>query len=163
MSRLATVCLVLCLVVLWAAMLSAAPAPAPKVPKELLQARLKAARATYKQLEQQLQAGNCRPSELFGWSRRWLDAQLPQCADKAERLAAYQDHVQRTRQEEQRFQAFVRAGQAKQSDRSAAAFHRIEAEILLLEAGGQLPGQDKPSAPKEGEASPLPKPEKKPS
>jgi hypothetical protein len=139
MSRL----LILTLFVLAVPSLSAAPAPPPKVPKALLQERLKAASDTYNFKLQSIRSGIGTPTELVGWSRRWLDAQLALCENKKDRLAAYQAHVERTRQEERLMHAIVKAGQGKQADASAATYYRTEAEIMLLEAGGQLPKEVK--------------------
>ena len=151
MSRL----LIPALFVLSVPSLSAAPAPPPKVPKALLQERLMAASNTYNLKLQTVLNGNGTPTELFGWSRRWLDAQLALCENKKDRLAAYQAHVERTRHEERRMHAFAKTGQGRQADASAATFFRTEAEILLLEAGGQLPKEVKPPADKEGGLKPL--------
>jgi hypothetical protein len=155
MSRLLLLGVFLGLFALCVLPLSSAPAPMPKVPKELLVARLVAARDTYETTKTRIRHGGGLPEELFGWSRRWLDAELALCKDKAARLAAMQDHVKRTREVERLAHAYAKAGQSKAADASASTYYRIEAEIMLLEAGGELPKQDKKV---EEELKPLPKP-----
>jgi len=155
MSRLLPVCLVLGLFALCIVPLSSAPAPVPKVPKELLEARIKAARDTYKETEQRMRGGQGLPAELFGWSRRWLDAELALIKDKAARLSALQAHVKRTREVERLMHVFARTGQGKYADATAATYYRIEAEIMLIEAGGELPKKVKDAD------EPLPKPKAK--
>lgn len=140
MSRL----LILALFVLSVPSLSAASAPPPKVPKALLQERLKAASDMYKDKIRGFRAGVSAPTELFDWSRRWLDAQLVLCQTKKDRLDAYQAYVECNRQLEQAIHALVKAGQSSRMDGSAATYFRTEAEIMLLEAGGQLPKEAKP-------------------
>jgi hypothetical protein len=61
----------------WDAQGDAAPAPAPpKVPKELLENRLDAAKRVWVQTWQRIRSGHEQPRALFGWSERWLEAEL---------------------------------------------------------------------------------------
>ena len=131
------------------AMSLAAPSPAPpKVPKELLEQRVKAAKRTYERRLTRIRLAEGMPADLFGWSRRWLDAELALSKDKAARLASLQAHVKRTREVEGIADVYAKAGQGQQDHADEATYYRIEAEIMLIEAGGQLPKQDKPTAPK---------------
>ncbi len=143
MSRLLHLGLFLGLFALGVRPVFSAPAPPSRVPKELLEVRLKAASDTYKQNFERLRGGQGLPTELFGWSRRWLDAELALSKDKAARLAALQAHVKRTREVERLMHTFARTGQGRQADASAATYYRAEAEIMLIEAGGELPKPDK--------------------
>jgi hypothetical protein len=154
MSRLRPVYLVLGLFILCVVPVSAAPVPPSKVPKELLEARVKAASDTYKENEARVRGGQGLPSELFGWSRRWLDAELALGKDKAARLAALQTHVKRTREVERILHAFSRTGQGRHADATAATYYRVQAEILLIEAGGELPKPNKEDKPVPEKKSP---------
>ena len=134
------------------AMSLAAPPPAPpKVPKELLEARLKASRDAYQYKEKRLRRGVGAPIELSDWSRRWLDAQLALREKKADRIAAYQSHLERATEIERVARNEAESGQRRPDDAIAAAYYRIDAEIMLIEAGGQIPKLDKPTAPKDRE------------
>ena len=110
------------------------PAP-PKVPKELLEKRAEAARKVYQQNLTRLKAGQGLPSELFGWSERWLDAELPLAEKPADRARVLQAHLDRTREVERMTVGFAKAGQGRQSDADAATYYRLEAEIRLHREG----------------------------
>lgn len=47
-----------------------------KVPKDLLEKRLEAVRKAYEQNIARIKQREGLPSELFGWSERWLEAEL---------------------------------------------------------------------------------------
>jgi outer membrane biosynthesis protein TonB len=115
----------------------AAPA-ARKVPKELLEKRLEAVQTVYKENQVRIQGGLGLPVELLKWSERWLDAELALRDKKAERLAAFKAHVNRTRELERLLTAFAKRGQGKTSDAAAATYERINAEIKYFEATGEL-------------------------
>jgi hypothetical protein len=114
-----------------------APAPERKVPKELLQKRLEAARKVYVQNQLRMRAGNGSPKELFGWSRRILEAELPLCVNEAARVAAYRANVERTREVERILNRAVQTGIARVADAAAATYYRVEAEILLFKTTGK--------------------------
>ena len=115
---------------------AAAPQPAPpKIPKELLEKRLEAARQVYQQNLTRLKAGQGLPSDLFGWSERWMDAELALVGKPADRAKALQDHLDRTRTVERIAKGFATTGQGRQADADAATYYRLEAEIRLHEAG----------------------------
>jgi RNA polymerase sigma factor (sigma-70 family) len=112
----------------------AAPAP-PKVPKELLEKRLDVARKVFKQNLTRLKALQALPSELFGWSERWLEAELALTDNQADRVKALRDHLDRTREVEQMTVGLARTGQGRQADAEAATYYRLEAEIRLRKEG----------------------------
>ncbi|HEY7310123.1 MAG TPA: RNA polymerase sigma factor [Gemmataceae bacterium] len=125
------------------------PKPAPKaeavpaarkVPKELLEKRLEVVQTVYKQNQARTRSGQGLPVELLSWSERWLDAELALRDKKADRIAAFKAHVERTRELEQMLTAFAKTGQGKVSDAAAATYERINAEIRYFQATGeQLP------------------------
>jgi hypothetical protein len=90
----------------------AAPAPpAAKVPTELLEKRRDMAENVFKQKTLRYRAGQGLPSELFGWSERWLEAELALSDKKADQTAALQAHVDRTRELERLATTYARTGQ----------------------------------------------------
>lgn len=112
------------------------PAPAPPgVPRELLERRLEAARKVFRQNLARLKGGQAAPSELFGWSERWLEAELAFAAKQADRARALRDHLSRTQEVERAALSMARAGQGRQADADAATYYRLEAEIRLLKEG----------------------------
>jgi len=116
------------------------PAPAPpKVPKELLTQRLDAAAKVFRLNMARLKAAQAAPSEVFGWSERWLDAELALAEKPADRVKALRDHVNRTREVERAATALAKTGQGRQADADAATYYRLEAEIRLLKEGGEPP------------------------
>lgn len=124
-----------------------APAPAAKkVPKELLEKRRDAAKGAWEiKLAIGKRAfapkGNFNPkiSDLLGWSERWLDAELPLCEKKAERIAALKAHVDRTRKVEQMAMAIEKFAGATTADIKAATYERLNAEIRYFEETGKTP------------------------
>jgi hypothetical protein len=114
----------------------AEPAAAPpKAPKQLLEKRLEAARKVYEQNLVRLKAAQGQPSELFGWSERWLEAELALADKQAERVKALNDHLDRTREVERIAATYARSGQGRQADADAATYYRLEAEIRLAKEG----------------------------
>jgi hypothetical protein len=112
------------------------PAPAPpKVPKDLLQKRLASARKVFELNLARLKTGQGLPAELFGWSERWLEAELALADKQAERVKALKDHLNRTREVERVAVGHARTGQGRQADAEAATYYRLEAEIRLFKAG----------------------------
>jgi len=115
---------------------SAPEASAPrKVSKELLEKRLEAARKVFEQNLVRLKGAQALPSELFGWSERWLDAELALAEKPADRVKALRDHFDRTREVERAAVNYAKTGQGRQADADAATYYRLEAEIRLLKEG----------------------------
>jgi RNA polymerase sigma factor (sigma-70 family) len=110
--------------------------PPPRVPKDLLEKRVDAARKVYQQSADRLKSGQGLPSEMFGWSERWLDAELALAAKPADRTKALQDHLDRTREVERIMVEFAKmVGQGRQAYADAATYYRLEAEIRLYREG----------------------------
>ena len=139
----------------------AAPAPkAPKIPKELLEERVKAARDTYEGILERLMIDPNRPSgfrELPQWSRRWLEAEKALSDKKEDRLKALTAHWRRMKELEKKVSGYVRVGVAHVADARAATYYRTEAEIWLIQAGGEVPKADKAPAADEDLLKPRPK------
>jgi RNA polymerase sigma factor (sigma-70 family) len=132
----------------------AAKAEAPaarKVPKELLEKRLEVAQNVYNRTFFRLRGAQGQPAELFGWSERWFEAEMALSDKKADCIAAFKAHVERTREVERLTTMLARAGQAREADADAATYYRVTAEICFFEATGELP-------PKNGDKKPDPAP-----
>ena len=116
----------------------AQPAPAPrKAPKELLSRRLDAARKVFQENMARLKGAQGQPSDLFGWSERWLDAELALADKQADRVKALEAHLDRTRDVERMAVGYAKSGQGRQADADAATYYRLDAEIRLVhETGG---------------------------
>jgi hypothetical protein len=114
------------------------PAPA-HAPKELLEKRLEAARNVFRQNLTRVKAAQAQPSDVFGWSERWLEAELALAAKPADRGKALRDHVERTREVERVAIALARTGQGRQADADAATYYRADAEIRLAEQEAPRP------------------------
>jgi biotin operon repressor len=117
-----------------AALAESPPAPL-KVPQELLGKRLEAARKVFEQNKDRFKSGQGLPSELFGWSERWLEAQLELTEKQADRVKALRDHLDRTRDVERAAVNYAKTGQGRQADADAGTYYRLEAEIRLLKEG----------------------------
>lgn len=111
------------------------PKEGPKIPKELLQKRLVAARSVWEQNRVRIQNAKGLPAELFEWSERWLEAELALCDKEADRVKAFRDHLDRTREVERMTAGSALTGQGRQADADAATYFRIEAEIRLYREG----------------------------
>jgi hypothetical protein len=108
-----------------------------KVPKELLEKRLEAARKVFEQNLARIKTAQGLPSELFGWSERWLEAELALTEKKDDRAKALQDHLDRTREVERVAVTYAKSGQGRQADADAATYYRLEVEIRLLKEGAE--------------------------
>ena len=112
------------------------PAPdRPKVPKQLLEKRLETARKVFEQIKTRIKANRGLPSELFGWSERWLEAELALAGTPAERVKAFKDHLHRSQEIERLAVHFARIGGGRQEDATAATYYRLQAEIRLISEG----------------------------
>ena len=106
-----------------------------KVPKEVLQNRVEAARRVYQQNLVRVQSGAGIPADLFGWSERWLESELAVCDTVSERVKALRGHRDRTRDVERITGTKARMGKGTQADADAAMYFRLEAEIRLYKEG----------------------------
>ncbi|HVW00389.1 MAG TPA: hypothetical protein VHB77_08615, partial [Planctomycetaceae bacterium] len=105
-----------------------------KPTKELLAERVRAARSSFEGYMVQYRSQEGLGVEFFGWSERWLDAELSALEKPAQRAQALRNHLDRTRLVER-----IAAEYARQGDRevevTAATWYRLGAEIRLLDAG----------------------------
>ena len=76
-------------------------------------------------------------TELAEWSQRWLEAELALTDAREWRMAAFEAHVERTKQAEETSAALEKAGQGHKADAEAARYFRSDAEIRLREAKGR--------------------------
>src|SRR5947209_13881995 len=83
-------------------------APPAGVPRELLEKRLDAARTVFRLNAARLRETQTTPTEVFGWSERWLDAELALADKPADRSKALHEHVERTRELERVAQNLVK-------------------------------------------------------
>ncbi len=123
----------------------AAPAPEPpKVPKEMLERRLEAAKAVW-EIKWDLWQRNRMPlGELFGWSERLLEAELPLREKQNDRIEALKAHVDRTRKIEQIASNLFESARGSSADAQTARYERINAEIRYFQATGKaLPSPEK--------------------
>lgn len=109
----------------------------------LLEKRRDATEKVYAQNLTRMRAGQGQPSELFGWSERWLDAELELAGTKDERAKVLKDDLERTREIERRAPGFAKVGQGRGPDASAATYYRVEAEIRLAKEGVEVPPEKK--------------------
>jgi uncharacterized protein (TIGR03067 family) len=134
MSRFCTLCVGL--VLLTSASGATFPdSPQLKVPKELLQKRVDAARKVFEQNLVRLKEAQGLPSELFGWSERWLEAELALAETPDARAKALREHLDRTREVERTTVNYAKIGQGRQTDADAATYYRLEAETRLFKEG----------------------------
>jgi hypothetical protein len=121
------------------AVLADQPAAPPIVPRPvrrpLLEQRLEAARKVFEENTARLKAGQGLLTELFGWSERWLNAELALAGKPADREKALRAHLDRTREVERAAAGHARVGQGRQADADAATCYPLEAEILLIKEG----------------------------
>ena len=107
------------------------------------QAMLKAAKKTYGATLVSYQAGKAPFSEVYSWSRRWLEAERLLAKDKDGELAALNDHWKRMNQSYLKIKAWwlggIKGGEAETF--GAAEFYLAEAELWLIEAGGTVPAE----------------------
>ncbi|HVC93748.1 MAG TPA: hypothetical protein VND64_08660 [Pirellulales bacterium] len=96
--------------------------------------RLKLAREVYaEKMEQIRNAVAYDIEDLELWSQNLLGAALAAAANPADRTAAHEAHVKRTKELEELAKGYARAGQGRSSDALAAEFYRMLAEAALAE------------------------------
>jgi hypothetical protein len=74
--------------------------------------------------------------KLFGWAERLLTAELELSDKKADRVAAYEAHLQRIKELEEEFHKEAEGVEGGEgiADVAEGKFHRLEAEIMLERA-----------------------------
>jgi hypothetical protein len=109
-------------------------------PKHLLERRVQVARLTFHLQRKRVLAGLSNVDVLAPWSRRWLKAELALIEKKAERIGAFERHLDRTKEIKgivtKQGQAGIDRGSSGMASSTAVDYYLIEAEILLIQAGG---------------------------
>lgn len=100
-----------------------------------------AAKATYQSTQLDYDRGMAVFSEVYAWSRRWLEAELNLAADRPAEIAVLQEHWKRMKRCYFAIKALnatgSRGGERQKLD--AADFYVAEAELWLAAAGGEVP------------------------
>jgi hypothetical protein len=118
----------------------AAPAAAPRpVPKELMEKQLDAVQKVYKGRLERIHGGQESAIVLYGWSERWLEAELALRSKTLDRRDALKEHVNRTRVLESMMKKCAEAGLVRPEDADAATYERLRAEIRYFQATGEMP------------------------
>lgn len=107
--------------------------------KQLLEQRLDAAKKVFRQNLLRFKNAEALVTDLFGWSERWLDAEIALSKSKDDRVKACRNHLERTRDIERTAVSYAKSGMGRQADADAATYFRLEAEIRLSKE--QLPPQ----------------------
>jgi hypothetical protein len=121
------------------AAVSAAPIsePAqPKVPEELLKARLAAVRQVFAAAREEALAGRGTIDDMPVWSQRLLEAERALATTKAEHVAACRQHLERMQEFEKMQKARFDAGRIAVKDFAAATYHRADAAVVLARVEG---------------------------
>ena len=123
------------------------------MPTRLLEERVETAIKVYRLKTQRVQNMTAEPIELIEWSRRLLEARLALQAavapdDPKARIKVYESHLEELRGIERLCDQKAKSGLIQVADAEAVKYYRLDAEILLLQAGGKIPEQkDKKESP----------------
>ncbi len=128
---------------------TAITAGALKAQPEKAEALLKSAAKAYESVLAAWEVGSRTVSfrDLHSWSKRWLELEVNAAKTKAEARSALAAHVSRMTARFKKVEAMHKAGIAgggEAENYHVAKFAKIEAEILLLNAGGELPDEKAP-------------------
>ncbi len=100
-----------------------------------------AAKATYQSTQSDYDKGMAVFSEVYRWSRSWMEAELNLAKDRPTEIAALQEHWKRMKRAYFTIKALnktgARGGEKQKLD--AADFYVAEAELWLAAAGGEIP------------------------
>jgi hypothetical protein len=112
-----------------------AQAPAPrqepsKLPP-LAQARLKAAVKSYDETWAYYQQARIDSYQVYVWSKLILDCRRDMAEKPADRLAAFDDHLNRMKKLESLIKKVRRLGFGRSYDVGASEYYRLEAEYWL--------------------------------
>ena len=97
-------------------------------------------------------------AEIPSWSHRLMMDRVRIAATEAEHLEAIREHRDRMRSLERMAGEYARTGQGRVSDSLKATYHRLEADQLLVVAGGQEASQVEVSDPPSGVRAVQPQP-----
>ncbi len=78
--------------------------------------------------------GSPFPEDAPMWSRRWMEDEVRVARNHAERVAATENHLARTKRLEETAENYAKAGQAPHVTALKMRYFRLEAEQLLAEA-----------------------------
>ena len=105
------------------------------------QAVRNAAKAAYQSTQADYDRGMAVFSDVYAWSRRWLEAELNLAQDRPAEIAILQEHWKRMKRCYFTIKALnatgSRGGEKQKLD--AADFYVAEAELWLAAAGGEVP------------------------
>jgi hypothetical protein len=84
--------------------------------------------------------------ELYPWSKRWMEIEVSAAKSKADARKALAAHVSRMTARFKTVEALQKTGTrgGESENYHVASFAKVEAEILLLRAGGELPAENAP-------------------
>jgi hypothetical protein len=116
---------------------SSAPAPpdlgAPNR-SELAQARYRAALKQFEEIWLYYQQSRVESFDVYVWSRLVLDSQQTVSDKQADRVAAFEDHLNRMQKLEALIKKIRRLGFGRSIDVGASEYYRLEAEYWLDKA-----------------------------
>ncbi len=113
------------------------PVKDTEVPKELLKARLDAAREVFRIAKAEADAGSRQMEDVPQWSLRLLEAERALATTRDEQLALCRQHVERMREFERVQKARLDASRLSPREYAAAQYFRAEAEIILARVEGK--------------------------
>ena len=111
--------------------------PQPVQQPALAEERLRAAQSQFELIWQYYQQSRVESFDVYVWSRLALDSRLGRSAKPADRVPAYEDHLDRMKKLEALVKKIRRLGFGRSSDVGATAYYRLEAEAWLAEARSQ--------------------------
>lgn len=94
-------------------------------------------------------------AEIPVWSRRLMEDRLRLASTRDERLAAVRAHRDRMKTLERTAEGYAKTGRGRVSDALKVAYYRLEAEQLLVEAGGDVGQVVRPPLPAAPQTPPL--------
>jgi hypothetical protein len=107
----------------------------PKVPPELVKAKVEAARKTYQVIWKNNKEGLVPFAELaYRWSKRWLEAEVELSDKKEDQVAFYQAHKDRMRDLARITRERYRNRVNTIEEATATEFYIAEAEVWLEQA-----------------------------
>jgi hypothetical protein len=120
----------------WVASLQWSPHGSPaRVPENLARAKRDAARTTYEVIWKNNREGFIPITEIaYRWSRRWLEAELELDSKKSDKIAAYQNHLERMRELSRITHERYRNRVNTVEEVSASDFYQLEARAWLEQA-----------------------------
>jgi len=110
-------------------------APPARVAENMAKAKRDAARTTYEVIWKNNREGFIPIAEIaYRWSRRWLEAELELASKKSDKIAAYQNHLDRMRELYRITHERYRNRVNTIEEVSASDFYQLEARLWLDQA-----------------------------